>query len=193
MASSNKPNGSSSDDLQRARELSRSLMGDAKPAPAASSPYVSFGARPPPPSAPAPVVRPRPVSAPSTDFGTGEWDALLDACLSATRAELAMITDAHGLVIANRGDSATPVEAIASHLLRAFEQADRTSPSPTLSLSAETERGTVHGVRLIQPDKAFLLLALVVPGGLSAERQSSLWSVLSRLTQPRARPPSSSP
>ncbi len=196
MASPNKPNGSSSDDLERARALSRSLMGEpaaSGSAPVTSSPYVSFGpprplAPPAPAAPPAPVmIRPRPVSAPATNFGTAEWDVLLDACLKATNAELSMIADPQGLVIASCGSTSLPVEGIASHLLLAFEQADRSSAAPTLSLSAETERGTIHGIRLAQPDGTFLLLALVIPGGLSPERQSALWSVLTRLTQPRTR------
>lgn len=213
MSKPGNPNDNSSDDLERARALSRALSSatpTAAPAPSASR-YVSFAPRGPAPRAPtvapavapavaqaphpaapahspAPSPAPHPakrelVAAPAAGFGPAAWDALLDACLSAARAQAAFLMDPHGLVISSRGASADPLEAVGSRLMLAFEQADRIGAERTLSLSAETARGTLFGMRLVQADGSFLLLGVVVPGGLSSERQQQLTALVGRAAE----------
>jgi hypothetical protein len=195
------PSASSSDDLERARQLSQRLKGTAGSAPAASSPYVSFGARAeaPAPAAPpavgrvAPPVPPaqsrpslplmarrEPLRAPAAGFGPQAWNRLLDGCATAVAADAAFLMDPHGLVVAARGPRATEeVEAVGARLMVAFDQADRIEGAQgALTLTVESPRGSLHGLRLRQPDGSFLTLGLVVPGGLTAERQARVLAVV---------------
>lgn len=199
------PSDSSSDDLERAKSLSRTLTagGPTAPPPAASAHrYVSFAPRAPvrsaapapphvspvhappahPPSPPPPAKREL-VAAPAAGFGPAAWDALLDACVSAARAQAAFLMDPHGLVVSSKGTSADPLEMVGSRLMLAFEQADRIGQERTLSLSAETAKGTLFGMRLVQSDGSFLLLGVVVPGGLLADRQHQLVALVGRAAE----------
>jgi hypothetical protein len=200
------PNASCSDDLDRAKQLSRALTGaEAKGAAAqAGTGYVTFaprGASRPTPvpraAPPPPVVAARPstpvmirrefVAAPIVGFGAAAWQSFLDGCLSSAHAESAFVMDAHGLIVVSRGQNTEGLEATGSRLLLAFDHADRTSGERVLSMSVESARGTLHGLRLMQSDASFLLLGLVVPGGLSAERQQRLHALVneaSRVAQP---------
>jgi len=197
------PNDNSSDDLERARSASRRLRGPAAPmAPSAGGTgYVTFAApRPPQGQPPAPVAarpgvpmappaarpsavpmmtRREPIKAPTAGFGPDGWNKLLDACAAVTGAEVALLMDPHGLIIASRGPrQGDDVEAVGARLMVAFEQADRIDGQrSTLSMSFELPRGTVQGLRLTQPDGA-LTLGLIVPGGLSAERQHRLMTLI---------------
>lgn len=193
------PNASSSDDLERARLLSRRLRGVGAPGiPAAEPGYVSFAPRSAAPPAAAPratrptptpapprpstvplMTRREPLNAPSAGFGPDGWNKLLDACVVTTGAEAALLMDPHGLIIASRGPAAgDELEVVGARLMVAFEQADRIDGQrSTLSISVELPRGTVHGLRLERPDGA-LTLGLIVPGGLSAERQARLLTLI---------------
>ena len=123
------------------------------------------------------------LKAPVTGFGPLLWDKLLDACMSASSAEVAFLLDPHGLLISTRGSRAeTEPEAVGARLMGAFEQADRIEGERALSLSLETSRFTLYGLRLVQPDGAFLTLGLLVPGGLTAERQGRVLALLSAAT-----------
>jgi hypothetical protein len=104
---------------------------------------------------------------------------LLDACVAVTGAEAALLMDPHGLIITSRGPrQGDELEVVGARLMVAFEQADRIDGQrSTLSMAFELPRGTVQGLRLIQPD-GVLTLGLIVPGGLSAERQSRLVSLI---------------
>lgn len=196
------PNAASSDDLERARLLSRRLRGVGAPGASAAEPgYVSFAPRiapappaapraarpaptpapPPPPPSTVPLrARREPLNAPSAGFGPDGWNKLLDACVVTTGAEAALLMDPHGLIIASRGPAASDeLEVVGARLMVAFEQADRIDGQrSTLSISVELPRGTVHGLRLERPDGA-LTLGLIVPGGLSGERQARLLALIS--------------
>jgi hypothetical protein len=64
-------------------------------------------------------------------------------------------------------------------MMMALEQADHVDGQhTTLSMSMEMPRGTVHGRRLSQPEGGFLTLGLVIPGGLTAERQQRLQTLV---------------
>lgn len=65
----------------------------------------------------------------------------------------------------------------------AFEQADRIEGQRALSLLLETSRFTLHGLRLVQSDGAFLTLGLLIPGGLTAERQGRVLALLAAATE----------
>ncbi len=146
---------------------------------------------PPPPVPPAPVppaprpssvplmTRREPLKAPSAGFGADSWNKLLDACVAVTGAEAALLMDPHGLIITSRGPrQGDELEVVGARLMVAFEQADRIDGQrSTLSMAFELPRGTVQGLRLIQPD-GVLTLGLIVPGGLSAERQNRLVSLI---------------
>jgi hypothetical protein len=191
-------NTSAAADLEDARTSSRRLRGDAD-APPAQAGYVSFGPRALPPApgraavtAPGPQARPslplttrrEPLKAPVTGFGPVLWDKLLDACRAASLAEAAFLMDAQGLLVSARGSRAqTEPEAVGARLMRAFEQADRIDGErAALSLSLETSHFTLHGLRLVQPDGTFLTLGLIVPGGLTAERQARVLALLAAAT-----------
>lgn len=184
------PSASSSDDLERARAASQRLKGTIA-AKAAEPGYVSFSR--PAPSAPPPPPRPsmvplvtrrEPIKGPDAGFGAGGWNKLLDACLQTVGAEAAFLMDPHGLIIASRGARPSEqLEAVGARLMVAFEQADRIGADadeamPALSMSVELPHGTLHGQRLVQPE-GVLLLGLIIPGGLSAERQARLMALLS--------------
>jgi hypothetical protein len=125
------------------------------------------------------LTRREPLKAPSAGFGPEGWNKLLDACVAVTGAEAALLMDPHGLIIASRGPrQGEELEVVGARLMVAFEQADRIDGQrSTLSMSFELPRGTVQGLRLIQPDGA-LTLGLIVPGGLSAERQQRLVTLI---------------
>ena len=184
--------GSCSEDLERAKDLSRHLKGSAHGGPAAvASPYVTFPKAEPPPPAPGRVsahvtaaparpslpLMPRrePLKAPATGFGPQAWNRLLDACLAAVAAEAAFLMDPNGLVVASRGPRVSDeLEAVGARLMVAFDQADRIDGGGegTLSMTVESAKGSLHGLRLRQPDGGILTLGLVVPGGLTADRQA---------------------
>jgi hypothetical protein len=195
------PSGSCSEDLQLARALSRQLHGVAKveaSGSAVSAPYVSFPKAPPPASTPSqpPVAStaPRPslplltrrvpLKAPAAGFGAQGWNALLDACATSAGAEVAFLMDPQGLVVASRGpgSGSEELQGTGARLMVAFEQADHLEGgASTLSMTVETPRGTMHGVRLQQAEGGALTLGLLVPGGLSAERQARLVTVLTQV------------
>jgi hypothetical protein len=193
------PNGSCSDDLERARRLSRALRGETPaatgPAPAAPEAYVSFGAvraapvaPPTVPPAPRPqlplMTRREPLRAPAPAFGSAGWNKLLDACVAATTADAAFFMDPQGLIIASRGPRAgDDLEGVGAKLMAAFDQADRIEGlHSTLSMTVETARGTLHALRLAQPDGSLLTLGLVVAAGLTAERQARLLTLITAAT-----------
>jgi hypothetical protein len=65
----------------------------------------------------------------------------------------------------------------------AFDQADRIGgTNSTLSMTVETARGTLHGLRLAQTDNSFLTLALIVSAGLTGERLARLIALISAAT-----------
>ncbi len=196
-------NANSSDDLEQARALSRRLQGGApRGAPAAEPGYVSFARTPPPVPAVPPVppvvgpgVRPatahvsrpsgplmsrrEPLKAPNVGFGPDAWNALLDASVATVAADTALLMDPAGLIIASRGRGGDELEAVGARLMVAFEQADRIDGErSTLSMSIELHRGTLHGVRLAQADGSFLTLGLLIPAGLTGERQARLLTLL---------------
>lgn len=191
--------GSCSEDLERAKSLSHKLKGSTYPTTpqvTASSPYVTFPQKPEP--APA-AGRPQPstasspsritqplmprrdqLKAPSTGFGAQAWNRLLDACSAAVAAESAFLMDPNGLVVASRGPRAgAELEAVGARLMVAFDQADRIDGGTgSLAMTVETARGSLHGLRLRQPDGSVLTLGLVVPGGLTAERQARVLALV---------------
>jgi predicted regulator of Ras-like GTPase activity (Roadblock/LC7/MglB family) len=192
------PNASSSDDLAQARQASQRLRAGQRTDPAAGEQgYVSLGARgpvPPPPRIATPVPpAPRPsvplmtrrqaLRAPAAGFGPDAWNALLDAALSTVNGEAAVLMSPNGLIIASRGPRAgDELEAVGARLMVAFEQADRIDGEhATLSMSMEMPRGTLHGVRLAQPDGGFLTMGLLISRGLTAERQGRLLALLASL------------
>lgn len=193
------PNASSSDDLDRARAATQRLKG--RPTARVAEPgYVSF-ARPTPTQAPLPqrpalpqpparplVARREPLKAHVAGFGSSGWNKLLDACIVTAGAESAFLMDPHGLIIATRGPKASDeLEGVGARLMVAFEQADRINgggDKGTLSMSVELPRGTLHGLRLSQPE-GVLLLGLQIPGGLAAERQARLMALLAAAEEPR--------
>lgn len=181
------PSGSSSDDLDRARATSQRLKGQSGtklnepgyvtfPRPVAAKPATEA----PPTVAPL-ITRREPLKGPTAGFGSSAWNKLLDACLQTAVAEAAFLMDPHGLMVAARGPRVSnDLEAVGARLMVAFEQADRIggeSEQKALSISVELPRGTLHGLRLMQPDGA-LVLGLVIPGGLTAERQNRLQALL---------------
>lgn len=190
------PSGSSSEDLERAKQLSKALRGAQPAAPGTVTPaYVSFGQLKAPAAAPAPapsasrpsqplLVRREPVKAPSGGFGPGAWNRLLDASVAAVGAEAAFLMDPHGLIVSARGPGVSEeLEGTGARLMAAFDQADRIgSGHSTLSMTVETPRGTLHGLRLAQPDASFLTLAIVVGSGLTAERLARLMTLVNAAT-----------
>lgn len=189
--------GSCSDDLARARDLSRALRSQGQaPAVAPTSGYVSFPQRPPEaPPAPSRVaahvtaaptraslplmVRREPLKAPVTGFGPNAWNRLLDACVAAVAADAAFLMDPNGLIVASRGQKANDeLEAIGARLMLAFDHADRIEEQGTLSMTVESVRGSLHGLRLRQAEGAVLTLGLLVPSGLTAERQARVLSLV---------------
>lgn len=191
--------GSCSEDLERAKDLSRHLRGPggaATPQVTVTSPYVSFPRPEPVPPAPArvtaqvssPASRPslplmprrEPLKAPVTGFGPQAWNRLLDACVAAVAADAAFIMDPNGLVVSSRGPKVgEELEAVGARLMVAFDQADRIEGSQgTLSMTVETARGSIHGLRLRQPDGSVLTLGLVVPSGLTADRQARVLALV---------------
>ncbi|MFO0599526.1 MAG: hypothetical protein U0228_29745 [Myxococcaceae bacterium] len=186
------PSGSSSDDLDAARAASQRLAGQGG-APPPSPGYVSFPSPRPAMPAAVPVSRPsaaplmtrrQPLLAPNTHFGADGWNTLLEACAAAVAADAAFLMDASGLIIASRGRD--ELEAVGARLMNAFEQADRIDDARgTLSLSIETQRGTLYGLRLAQPEGTFLTLGFNIPAGLSAERQARLVSIVATASSTR--------
>jgi hypothetical protein len=126
------------------------------------------------------MARREALRAPATDFGPQAWNRLLDGCAAAVAAEAAFLMDPHGLVVAARGPRpAGEVEAVGARLMVALDQADRIEDAQSaLAITVESPRGSLHGLRLTQPDGSFLTLGLVVPGGLTAERQARLLGVV---------------
>jgi hypothetical protein len=122
------------------------------------------------------LSRREPLRAPATGFGPLAWNRLLDGCAATVAADAAFIMDPHGLVVASRGPrSHEEVEAVGARLMVAFEQADHIEGGTvTLSLTVESPRGSLHGLRLKLPDGSHLTLGLLVPGGLTGERQARL-------------------
>jgi hypothetical protein len=184
------PSASSSDDLDRARAASQRLKGQAG-ARVTEPGYVTFARAPAQAAKPAEVPRPRPsmvplvtrrepLKGPNAGFGAGAWNKLLDACVQIAVAEAAFLMDPQGLMVAVRGPAASQeLEAVGARLMLAFEQADLVggAEQAALSLSVELTRGTLHGLRLVQPE-GVLLLGLIIPGGLTAERQERLQALL---------------
>lgn len=129
------------------------------------------------------VTRREPLKGPTAGFGSAGWNKLLDACLQTVGADSAFLMDPHGLIIASRGSKPSEqLEATGARLMVAFEQADRIGAEvegakPALSMSVELPQGTLHGLRLVQPE-GVLMLGLSIPGGMSAERQARLVSLL---------------
>lgn len=191
--------GSCSEDLERAKDLSRALAGtghSAAPHGTAASPYVAFPQRVDPPAAPpgrvsahvsSPPSRPslplmprrEPIKAPVSGFGAQAWNRLLDACVAAVAAEAAFLMDPNGLVVSSRGPRAgDELEAVGARLMVAFDQADRIEPEQaTLSMTVETPRGSLHGLRL-RAEVGVLTLGLVVPGGITADRQARVLALV---------------
>lgn len=134
---------------------------------------------PPPPSTTPLMTRREPLTAPDVGFGAEAWNKLLDACARATLAEAAFLMDPAGLIIGARGPKAgSELEGVGARLMVAFEQADLIDGAhTTLSMSVEMHRGTLHGVRLTTSE-GFLTLGLIIPGGLTADRQQRLLSLL---------------
>jgi hypothetical protein len=179
--------GSCSDDLAQARAASRRLRGEGGGSNVASSGFVTFTSAPTPPPAKPPVPKPsvplmtrrRPLNAPSAGFGPESWNTLLETCCAAVAADAAFLMDPAGLIISSREREADGLEAVGARLMVAFEQADRIDGQPTtLSLSIETPRGTLFGLRLAQPDAGFLTLGFSIPAGLTAERQARLVTIV---------------
>lgn len=191
------PSGSSSDDLDQARTITRRLKGQGAAA-TGSSGYVSFPSRPPMPApvvaAPQPpkpsvplMARRAPLMAPSAGFGPDAWNTLLETCSAAVIADAAFLMDPAGLIVATRGRSADEMQGVGARLMVAFEQADRIDGEPiTLSLSIETLRGTLFGLRLSQAEGGFLTLGFNIPAGLTAERQTRLMSIVTGASEKRA-------
>ena len=190
--------GNCSEDLERAKDLSRQLKGSAQGSAAqggVTSPYVTFPPRadPPaaarvaahvtsPPSRPSLplMVRREPLKAPVTGFGAQAWNRLLDACVAAVGAEAAFLMDPNGLVVSSRGPKAgSELEAVGARLMVAFDQADRIEgDQATLSMTVESPKSSLHGLRLRQADGGVLTLGLVVPGGISADRQARVLALV---------------
>ena len=191
--------GSCSDDLERAKDLSRTLKGSGHGPHqvSAASPYVAFPAPKPaplpgpsrvsahvtsPPSRPSLplMVRREPLKAPVSGFGAQAWNRLLDACVAAVAAEAAFLMDPNGLVVSSRGPRAgDELEAVGARLMVAFDQADRIEgDQQTLAMTVETPRGSLHGLRLRQAEGGVLTLGLVVPGGLTADRQARVLTLV---------------
>jgi hypothetical protein len=108
------------------------------------------------------------------------WNRLLDGCAATVGADTAFLMDPHGLVVASRGGrDAAELEGVGARLMVAFEQADHIEGGPvTLSLTVESPRGTLHGLRLKLPEGGLLTLGLLVPGGLTADRQARLLALV---------------
>lgn len=178
------PSGSCSDDLAAARASSQRLRGQARAVPTSGG-YVSFPSRAtvaPRPSVPL-MARRRPLLAPDTRFGPDGWNTLLEACVAAAAADGAFLMDPAGLIVASRGPH--EFEAMGARLMSAFEQADHIDGARgTLSLSIETPRGTLFGLRLAQPEGTFLTLGFTIPAGLTAERQARLVSIVATSSAP---------
>ncbi len=188
---------SSSDDLEQARRLTRALRGGSAPAASEAQPgYVRFAAprpaTPPPPPPPVPTAAaappvppapaaPRQLQKAPEGFGSAGWNKLLGECLAVSGAESAFVMDPQGLVVACQGArSAVELEAVGSRLMLALEQADAIEGGPSgLSVSLESEKGTLWGARLSQ-EGGPLLLGLFVPAGLAPDRQRALFAVLAR-------------
>ncbi|MFZ5444626.1 MAG: hypothetical protein ACOZQL_31825 [Myxococcota bacterium] len=156
--------------------------GSPRPTPAPPPPAMS-APKPVPAVSPAATLplmtRREAIKAPEVGFGAEAWNKLLDACARATLAEAAFLMDPAGLIIGARGPKAgADLEGVGARLMVAFEQADQIDGThSTLSMSVEMHRGTLHGVRLAS-DGAFLTLGLIIPGGLTAERQQRLLALL---------------
>jgi hypothetical protein len=153
-----------------------------------------------PTHAPPAVPRPRPstplmprrelLRAPVAGFGPEAWNKLLDACVAAVSAEAAFLMDGQGLVVAARGSKVgEELAAVGARLMVAFDQGDHIEGKrSTLAMAVETSRGTLQGIRLAQADGTLLMLGLVVPGGLSAERQARVVSLVVAAGSPPERP-----
>lgn len=173
------PSGSCSDDLAAARAASQRLRATTRASPPPVSGYVSFAkvAAPAPRTATPLMSRRQPLLAPDTRFGAEGWNTLLEACVAAVAADGAFLMDAAGLIVASRGSH--EFDVIGARLMSAFEQADRIEGTrSTLSLSIETPRGTLFGLRLAQSEGTFLTLGFTIPAGLTAERQARLVSTI---------------
>lgn len=186
--------GNCSEDLERAKDLSRALKGSGHGAAGGStSPYVAFPQRAEAPAAPSRVsatyvsrpslplmARREPLKAPAGGFGAQLWNRLLDASVAAASAEAAFLMDPNGLVVSARGPRVgEELEAVGARLMIAFDQADRIEGGQqTLSMTVETPRGSLFGLRLRQSEGGVLTLGLVVPGGLTADRQARVLALV---------------
>lgn len=108
------PNDRSSD-LTTAREASRAVRGIVGPTDRERG-YVRFGA-------------PHPESAAAGPAGLDDWDALLVETRSRTRATVAFVVSAEGLVVAHLGDLPVDrIEALGSRSLLAIDELDALDP-----------------------------------------------------------------
>jgi hypothetical protein len=130
------------------------------------------------------MTRREPIKAPAGGFGAAAWNKLLDACVVAVGADAAFLMDPHGLIVSARGPAVSEeLEGVGAKLMVAFDQADRIGEAhSTLSMTVETARGTLHGLRLSQADGTLLTLGLVVMAGLTGERQARLLTLVTAAT-----------
>lgn len=164
------PSASSSDDLEQARRLSRSLVapvgakGTTPSAAPASSSYTSLRPAAPQPDAQQGVL-----------FGSGRWERLLDRVAAMTSARAAFLMDPRGLVVASRGPlPADELEGTGSRLLIMFEQADRMGTEPARSVAVELGVETLTGLRPSAVAGAEVLTLGVLGPGLSPFLRTSV-------------------
>jgi hypothetical protein len=191
------PNASSSDDLAQARALSRALREGAGAGAQKVSPYVTFphALKPAPavsrptevPSAPL-LTRREPLEAPRAEFGARTWNSLLEAAAKAVSADAAFLMNSQGLLVASRGSPVEELEALGARLMVVLAEADRLNDAHSgemLSLTLESPKGTIHGVRLRESEDSGLTLGLLIASGLTAERQARLVQVLTAASKPK--------
>lgn len=179
----------SSSNLERAREASRRIQGEAPGPAAAVAPqtYVRFRAQAlipaapvPAPAAPAPLP-PLDIQSPPGSLAPFSWDKLLTWCRTAARAESAFAMDSHWLVIAHQG-SLRPeqVEGVGSCLMIALEQARKMIRGDT-PVTVSVELGTLWltGFAAALSDGALVTLGIMGPQIVDATIRQAVLNELS--------------
>ena len=167
----------SSSDLERARELSRKLRGDA-----------SNRARAGAAAVPAPgkdgFLRFRaggllPAPAPSAPVSGTLWDPFLDWCLAVAGATAGFVLDGQGLLVAVRGAlSAGDAEGIGARVMVALEQARKIQPggSPDPAVSIDFGSGCLSGFAVALKDRSVLTIGLVGPRSVAPAARGTIAS-----------------
>lgn len=161
----------SSSDLERARQLSRSLRPAlARPAGAApraaGSGYVRFQMAAAPP-APAPVPSPAPDVPPAIPAGLAGgalWNFLLDWCAAYVQAGTAFVMDGFGLLVAARGDlPPEQFEEVGGRLILILQQARLMQGAAVADLAVGIELGDgfLSGFQLLLDDGSPLTVGLI--------------------------------